>query len=117
MTATQMLAGKRLVVIEDNPVVKMGLEDVLREAGAFIVRSFDQKADAAVLDVNLGSGISSLPIAARLNERRIPFVFYSGQSEEILAPVRKSFPTAPVISKPSEARRIVAEVAGLWKTR
>lgn len=61
-----MLAGKRLLVIEDSPIVKLGLEAILREAGAKIVETLDEEIDAAILDVNLGHGVSSAPIANRL---------------------------------------------------
>ena len=34
--------------------------------------------DVAILDVNLGNGVTSMPIARELNERNIPFVFLTG---------------------------------------
>jgi hypothetical protein len=67
------LRGRRIVVVEDNPIVKMGVEDALRSAGALIARSYDQEIDAAVLDVRLEDGKTSVPIAVNLSARRIPF--------------------------------------------
>ena len=117
MAASRRLAGKRLVVIEDEPIIKFGLEEILRDAGATIVQTFDQKVDAAILDVNLGEGVTVVPIAVRLRERRVPFIFYSGQSEAFLAPIREAFPNATFISKPAETWRIVAAVVDLWQAK
>ena len=117
MAASRQLAGKRLVVIEDETVIKIVLEETLRSAGAIVMSSFDQKLDGAVLDVNLGHGIDVLPIANRLRERNVPFVFYTGQSETSLAPIREAFPNATFISKPAETRRILAAVADLWQAK
>lgn len=117
MTRDRRLAGKRILLIEDDPVVKLGLENTLREAGAVIVRSFEQSADAAVLDVNLGHSITVMPIAKVLRERSVPFLFYTGQSESFLAPVRKNFPESRMVYKPAKGEQIIAEVCRLWETR
>jgi CheY-like chemotaxis protein len=115
MPSVQPLAGKRLIVVEDNPVVRMGVEDALRGAGASIARSFDQKANAAVLDVRLGNGITALPIALTLSYRMVPFLFYTGQSEAALAPIRNRWPGCQILQKPSTAETIVASVLELVK--
>ena len=117
MARDRILAGKRVLLIEDDPVIKLGLEAALREAGAVIVRSFEQPADAAVLDVNLGHSVTVSPIAEVLRQRNVPFFFYTGQSEAFLAPVRKRFPQNRMLYKPAKAEQIVAEVSRLWETR
>ena len=108
-----VLTGKRLFVVEDSPIVKLGLEAILREAGAMIVETLDDEIDAAILDVNLGHGVSSAPIADKLSQRDVPFLFYSGQSESFLASIRKKFPAALVLIKPCDPARIIREVARL----
>jgi DNA-binding response OmpR family regulator len=115
MSAAQPLAGKRLIVVEDNPVVKMGVEEVLREAGASIVRSFDRKADAAILDLRLGTGITAVPIALTLTLRMVPFLFYTAQTEEAVAPLRNRWPGCKIIQKPADGEAIVAAVVDLLK--
>ena len=115
--AAGQLAGRRLLVIEDESVIKIVLEATLRSAGAVLMSSFDQKLDGAILDVNLGHGVSVVPIANRLRERNVPFVFFTGQSAAYLAPVRKAFPNATFVSKPAETRHIVAAVADLWQAK
>ena len=71
---TEVLAGKRVLVLEDEPLIAMVLVDILEEAGCTVVgpaHDADQAAkliaeseiDVAVLDVNLGSGHTSASIA------------------------------------------------------
>jgi CheY-like chemotaxis protein len=107
------LSGKRLIVIEDNPVVRMGVEDTLRGAGAIIVKSFNHKADAAVLDVRLNGGVTAIPIALTLGLRSVPFMFYTGQSETALAPIRNRWPGCKIVTKPSTPQQIIDAVVDL----
>jgi CheY-like chemotaxis protein len=113
VTPGQALSGKHVIVIEDNPIVRMGIEDVLRGAGAHIARSFSHKADAAVLDVTLGSGITAIPIAKTLSLRQVPFLFYTGQPETVLAPIREQWPECRILPKPSTPQQILAGVVSL----
>ena len=82
------LAGRRVLVIEDEALIAMLLEDQLAELGceiAGVAARFDdalEKAtalafDVAILDVNL-SGKESFPIAEALRARGMPFVFATG---------------------------------------
>ena len=86
----------------------MDLEDGLEEVGfKTTVHASCEEAlklvaetalDAAVLDVNLSLEETSVPIAERLIELRIPFVFHTGDVEgnaELLARFN-----APIIPKP-----------------
>ncbi|WP_425991414.1 response regulator [Brevundimonas sp. TWP2-3-2] len=82
------LAGKRILVVEDEPIVAMLVEDILLDEGAAIVGPAANVAqamllaataeiDAGFLDVNL-NGEDSHCIAAKLRERGIPFVYATG---------------------------------------
>ena len=88
-------------------MIAMDMADHLREAGATVlgpVGSIDeaidliddhvQDLDAAVLDVNLGSGRTAYPIADRLAEIGVPYVFATGDVQVL----RKA--TGPVLEKP-----------------
>src|SRR4051794_39554580 len=85
------LRGRCVLVVEDEMLVAMELECVLRERGCAVVgpaatvtRALalidEGRPDAAVLDLNL-SGRSALPVAAALNGRDVPFLVVSGYSE------------------------------------
>ena len=83
-----ILAGKTILVVEDEPIVAMLVEDMLAELGANPIGPATSLAgalelagtatfDAAILDVNL-NGERSDRVAAVLREREIPFIFATG---------------------------------------
>jgi len=113
MAASQILSGKRIVVIEDEPSIKMYVEAALKDAGAGIAVSFDRKIDAAVLDVKIGDGVSSAPIAMTLEQRRVPFLFYTGHADSVTASLRSRWPGCKILPKPLPAHELVNAVAAL----
>ncbi len=99
------IAGKRLLLLEDDPILGMVLEDMADMLGCRIAGSFQtvdaaleaakaapESFDAAVLDVNL-NGSPSFPVAALLEKKGIPYVFSTGYGD---TPSQ----TAPKLSKP-----------------
>ena len=101
------LQGKRVAVVEDDPIIRLEVEDALTSAGARVVKSIAHKADAAVLDIRLGQGLTGIPVALALEMRGIPFIFYSGLEERAVAPVKARFLGSPFLSKPSKRTEIV----------
>ncbi|WP_407123507.1 response regulator [Bradyrhizobium sp. STM 3561] len=84
----------RVLIVEDEYFLATDLEEALRSEGAEIVGpicEFSQALaqvnqdgfDAAVIDINL-RGQSAYPIADKLIEQRIPFVFATGYNREVL---------------------------------
>ena len=110
---SKVLAGKRLVVVEDTAIIKLAIEKTLLEAGATITRSFENGADAGLLDIWLGNGSTSIPIAQALSDRKIPFLFYTGLPRSELTQIRERWPGCMIISKPALPSEIVAAVAEL----
>jgi CheY-like chemotaxis protein len=89
---TDVLTGKRVLVLEDEPLIAMVLVDILEEAGCTVVGPAhdaeqaakliaESKIDVAVLDVNLGSGRTSAGIADFLKSAGTPFIFATGYGE------------------------------------
>ena len=80
--------ARRVLVLDDEPVILMDLEYELREAGfdpviasseAHALDAIDRAPlDAAVLDVNLGGGTTCEAVALRLSQLGVPFVLHSG---------------------------------------
>ncbi len=79
---------KRVLVVEDEPLVAMLVEDLLEDFGCTTVASVgtageaehlarDIVIDFALLDVNLG-GEMSFGVADVLNLRGVPFAFLTG---------------------------------------
>jgi CheY-like chemotaxis protein len=102
------LAGRRILIVEDEVMVAWMLEDMLANLGCHIVgpaarinqalAMLDTEAaiDAAVLDVNLG-GQKSYPIADALAARGVPFVFSTGYQKNSLPDGYRRF---PMLQKP-----------------
>lgn len=101
-----------VLVVEDEIIVGMDLAASLEDAGYAVVGPFASceaaltalenapaTMRAGVLDVNLGDGATSAPIARRLGALGVPFVFLSGYSAG-RNEVFDNFPDAPRISKP-----------------
>ena len=105
------LTGKRVLVVEDEPVVAMCLEDVLEDLGCVLVGTghdvasglalAGEPADIAILDINLGTETSA-PIAEALAVRGVPIVFATGYDRDA-AP-----PGAEVIAKPYSTAQVEA---------
>lgn len=93
-------AMTRLLVVEDEFLIRMLLEDMLSELGYNVAaavgtlaeaRDFAAKGDitAAILDVNL-EGQEIFPVAEILAERGLPFVFVTGYGERGLPDAYRS---------------------------
>ena len=95
--------GKRILVVEDELMIRMLLEDMLGELGYTIAAEAGRMGEAlqaannadfdiAILDVNLnGEPIS--PVADALAARGMPFVFATGYGEQGLPETYRDRPT------------------------
>ena len=101
------LAGKRVLIVEDELLVALMLEDFLCDFGCDVVGPCGtvenalhavrtEELDLAVLDVNL-AGERVYPVAEALAERHIPFLFLSGYGEDAIPP---GHPGWKVFAKP-----------------
>ena len=89
-------------------MIATALKHWLHEAGAEVigpVPSVDQaldliedhRLDGAVLDINLGDGDTSYPVADRLDVLRVPYLFATG---EVLKATASGHSAPPVLEKP-----------------
>ena len=115
------LAGRLILVCEDEPLIALELADAFQKAGArtVITRSLrdafvaaeNGELSAAILDHALSDG-DSTQLCERLKERGIPYVLYSGFSN-----LDAAHGDAVHISKPATPEVIVTTVAGLLHRR
>jgi DNA-binding response OmpR family regulator len=116
------LQAWRILVVEDEALVASLLEDDLRSTGAEVIgpaRSVDEallliaaaegRLGAAVLDFNLNGTMVS-PVADRLADLGVPFIFATGYGEGC---DRGLHTAAPVLAKPFSLNRLVAAIRGL----
>ena len=113
----QRLSGKRLLVVEDEPLIALDIVGNLQDAGADVVGPAGTEADAlqlikctlldgALLDANL-HGRAVDEIAAELVRRSIPFVFVTGHSREALP---RAFAKTAILDKPFSKEQLLSEV-------
>jgi DNA-binding response OmpR family regulator len=117
------LAGKHILVVEDEYFIATDLERTLRKEEAIIIGPVgnldaglslagDQPVDAAILDVNLGE-VYSYAIADRLKDRAIPYMFLTGYDGWSLPPDYRACPRLP---KPFTAHSVVTMMEQLLST-
>ena len=97
--------AKRILVVEDEPMIRMLLEDMLGELGYIVAAEAarieealeatkNADFDLAILDANL-DGRSASPVADALVARGTPFVFATGYGE-----VPEPYCDRPTLKKP-----------------
>jgi len=117
------LQGKRILVVEDEPLIAMELEAMLRDGGCEVIGpagDLDEamrllgdgkRCDAALLDANLG-GQSVDELAVALTRAGVPFAFVTGYGVDALPP---AFRKAPMIPKPFTKNQVFSALAGLLR--
>ena len=101
------VAGKRVLVVEDELMIRMLLQDMLADLGHTVAGEAGRieealalakegEFDVAILDVNLNGQLIS-PVVEILVERGLPFVFATGYGQRgVPEPFRKT----PTLLKP-----------------
>ena len=118
-----MQARPRVLVVEDEYLIRMLLEDMLEELGYDMAAGVGTISEAsevaangdfhvAILDVNL-DGQEIYPVADILAERGLPFVFVTGYGERTLPDPHRG---RPALQKPFQAEQLKAALAGLLAT-
>jgi PAS domain S-box-containing protein len=114
------LEGRRVLVIEDAPLISMDIETTLNEVGCKVIGpagTIDQardligatKLDAALVDVNL-AGQSVEELASALTGKGVPFAFVTGYGRDALP---QQFRGAAMLSKPFQSKELIATVERL----
>lgn len=112
------LSGRRILVVEDELMIAMLIDDVLKEAGCQVVgpmprlaaalnAASNERLDGAVLDINLAGELVS-PVADRLTERGVPFIFLTGYGWHMLP---ERFHSRPLVTKPCRQDLLLATLA------
>lgn len=112
------LSAYRILVVEDDPIIALGVADMLEQQGATVVGPAgnvasarqliaDAQVDCAVLDVDLGKESVS-PLVRELREREIPFVFATGYPEGDMSPLWRNH---PIVRKPIDPSELINALA------
>jgi CheY-like chemotaxis protein len=103
------LAGLRLLLVEDEILIAMEMEDLIRGLGAEVAGPFSRVRDAlnavirgplngAVLDIHL-DGDTTFPVVDVLLARAIPVLFVTGDADDSLP---SKYQALPRLNKPLE---------------
>jgi len=106
-------AGRRILVVEDEPMIRMLLDGMLAdlgytmtaEAGGIeeaLALAKQAEFDIAILDVNL-NGRPITPVVEILIQRGLPFVFASGYGQR---GVPEAYRMNPTLEKPFHAEAL-----------
>jgi DNA-binding NtrC family response regulator len=113
------LRGRSILVVEDEILIAMDIAQAFERAGANVTTTTTVRhalilvehdgLSAAIMDHALSDG-DSTQLCARLKERGIPCVSYSG-----FDPVKGADKDAPFISKPASMDTILSAVEEMLK--
>lgn len=103
-----------VLVLEDEPLIAMDLQFAFEDHGVEVhvatscgeARALLEtlEPDGAVLDVNLGNGVTCEAVAATLRERGIPFILHTGDLNRQGETIGKL--DAIVVPKPTPAEQV-----------
>jgi CheY-like chemotaxis protein len=120
MSANNQIKGRRILVVEDEPLLAMFVQNMLTDLGCEVLgpiyglgEALDFVAtrtpmDLAVLDLNL-DGEPAYPVIDALRAQGVPIIFCTGYGELAL---RASDQGCPVLRKPyrvGELPRVLAK--------
>ena len=115
-----MSKPKRILVVEDEPIVALSLQDMLDDLGFEVVGPAFRAAaalelarseaiDAAILDVNM-AGETSYGVAEALRSRSIPYLFATGYGRQGLEPGHED---TFVLQKPYREAQVASALEAL----
>lgn len=110
----------RILIVEDDMLQAMDLEIALLDCGydvigiaatseSALLLIAEGSPDFAILDYNLAQR-TSIPVAVKLRDAQIPFVFVTGQLEPLLSD--PSAPTAKAFQKPYSQSELLRFIGG-----
>ena len=113
----QASGRRRVLVVEDEPLIAMDIAHTLAEAGYDVIGPAGSVAealsliarsgcDAAVLDINLGAETAE-PVARELIRRGTPYIATSGYTREQQPEIMR---LAPLLGKPVKPGLLIAEI-------
>ena len=112
------LQGCLVLVVEDEALIALDLAQSFKNAGAEIVisrtledameKSELPKLTAAVIDHALHDGLTTSDVCAKLKERNIPFIVYSGYDK-----LEGACASGELVNKPAHPLMLVTTLQGV----
>ena len=120
MTIIGGLAGRRVLIVEDNSLIAGAMAHMLKTKGLDIIGPVGTvnealalvnvcgRIDGAVLDVNL-HGKMAYPVVDALRSKSVPVVFMTGYDRRSIEP---DYADVPCMQKPLTAERLIRALFG-----
>ena len=113
MTLNGTSEVRRVLIVEDEPLLALDLQDMLAELGYLVIGTATRieraialaegsEFELAILDINL-AGSNSFPVADILRKRQKPFIFTTGYGADGL---RDGYRGTPLLTKPFGLREL-----------
>ena len=124
MPSTGVLAGRRILVVEDEALIGLWITEILEASGALAIGPAGSAAEAlalieresvdgAVLDYKMPDGTTE-PVADLLAARGVPFVFATGYYQGALAAAHAN---RPRLDKTFAAEELLAAITSVLRHR
>jgi DNA-binding response OmpR family regulator len=120
----------RVLIVEDETMIALGLEAQLRELGfeacdlaadgpQAVSHAMSNQPNVVLMDVNLEGNREGIEVARTLRETcDVPIVFVTGCTDnETIQLLRSEVPGAPVLPKPVRGDRLADAVDSVMKFR
>lgn len=116
------LSGLTILVVEDDYYLATDTRTVLEEAGGHVLGPFGtaddaiaaldgERADLAVIDINLGNG-PVFSLARHLTSAKLPFLFATGYDQAV---VPEDLKTIVRLEKPFRPGELINAAAGVYE--
>lgn len=112
------LQGCVVLVVEDEALIALDIAQSLKDAGAEVIisRTLDDAMEkvelpnlsAAVIDHALHDGLTTSDVCAKLKERNVPFVIYSGYNK-----LEGACASGELVHKPASPQMLVTTLQGV----
>lgn len=112
------LQGCVVLVVEDEALIALDIAQSLKDAGAEVIisRTLDDamkqaelpNLDAAVIDHALHDGLTTSDVCAKLKERNVAFIVYSGHNK-----LEGACASGELVHKPASPQMLVTTLRGV----
>jgi DNA-binding response OmpR family regulator len=113
--AKRSLDGVTILIVENEPLIRLHLEQIFREAGASVLSADSTEAARCLAEnFDLSGAVldwSDAGICECLTERSVPFLFYSARA----ASEFEGWQHLPMVSKAAPPEEVIAALARLLR--
>jgi CheY-like chemotaxis protein len=117
MGSAALLKGRSILVVEDDPLIRLELTSLFESVGAQVTATSTYEKAVAAIEQNqicaalLDHGLHEdniAPLCRLLAEWQIPYMFYTGYPD-----LEQNYPRAIIVQKPASAEVLLTRMSDL----